>query len=253
MFEKVVNAFNLVGVTVKSYLSVIIVVIGLLVAWQGWGAVQKYINNQTAARVEENKKLVAQLELMNQEIGALKADKGLLATKNGELAQDVAKWKAEAGRNPLPKPVGNPPQDVAQAITEIAVSGVRFALTVPKLGDDPITTGFISTEARNTPVIWTWYKESLRVPGLETAYKSQVGLTTSLSGQVVGLQEEVKQDNLIIKKQDDSIKLSSARAANLEVIVKDTTKQVNREKFNGNVKAVAAVVLGFFVGRGVTK
>ncbi len=253
MLEKFSVGMKSLGDAIKAYMTPIIVVVGLLVAWQAWGAIQKYLNQQTQAKIEETKKLTEQIEKLNQETATLKAEKKVLTDQNTQYAADVAKWKAEASKHPAPAPVGHPPQDIQQAVDEVSVSGVKFTLSVPKLGDDPYKLGTLSTEAKNTPTIWTWYKESLRVPGLETAYNTQVGLTSSLSTQVNGLQLEVAKDNQIIQKHEEEKKVSAEKTANLEIIVKDTQKAVKREKFNGNVKAIAAFVLGWFVHKGVTK
>ena len=253
MFEKFTKSLGTAGELIQKYLYIIIALVCLGVCWQGWKAYDKYQTNQNAARVVEDTKRKEELRILTEQLNTEKQEKVKLAVKNDTLAAEVEVWKEKAKKNPPPKPVGDPPKDLNEAVTQIAVSGVQFTLTTPKLGDDPFKLGTASTPASNVPTIWTWYKESIRVPGLETAYSTQLGLSNSLDTQVKGLVLERDKGNEIILKQDTVITKHVEREANLEVIVKETDKQVKRERFNGNMKAAAAIVLGFFVGKGVAK
>jgi hypothetical protein len=253
MLDNFTKSLGGVGDVIQKYLNIIIAVVVLGVCWQGWKAYDRYQTNQNNARQEEDIKRKTELRILTDQLDEVKKQKAELAVKNDTLASEVEVWKEKALRNPPPKPVGDPPKDIGDAINQIGESGVKFTLTVPKLGDDPYKLGTIASPAGNAPTIWTWYKESQRVPGLETAYSTQLGLSTSLTTQVKGLVLERDKGNEIILQQGTVITRHVEREANLEVIVKETDKQVKREKFNGNVKAVAAVVLGFFVGKGVAK
>jgi hypothetical protein len=252
LFDSVTAGFTKIGEVVKSYLTIIIICVFLGVAWQGWQAFNKYKANQIAALKSKDDQHKAELKILSDKLASLTQEKAVIATRNVVLEAEVESARVKASNNPPPKPVSDTPADVNQVVTEIAQSGVVFTLTVPTLGLDP-KLGSATTPTKNLPTVWTWYRESQRVPQLETAYSSQLGLTTALTSEVGGLKLEINKSNELIAKHVETEAKHIEREANLDLIVKDTTAQVKRERFNGYVKAGVAAVLSFYVGKGVAK
>jgi hypothetical protein len=252
LLDNVTAKFTKVGEVVKSYLTIIIICIFLGAAWQGWSAFNKYKTNQIAAEKAKDDQHKKELQILSDQLAALTHEKTVIEIQNVVLAAAVEEARKKANNNPRPKPVDNPPADVNVAVTEIAQSGVQFTLTVPTLGMDP-KLGSATTPTKNIPTVWSWYKEAQRVPQLETAYTAQLGLSNALTTENGGLKLEIRKDNEIIGKHVETEAKHVEREANLDLIVKDTTAQVKREKFNGYVKAAAAAVISFYVGKGVSK
>jgi hypothetical protein len=248
---RIAAGFKTAGELIKSYLNIIIIVIFLLAGWQGWKAYDRYAKSQLSQREAADQAHKAELKVLANQVAALTAEKAKLATDNERLEGDVKVWRDRAGQHKPPAPVSNPPE-VQEAVSQIAEGGVRFTLTVPRPGDNPLD-GFATTPTRGIPMVWTWYKESLRVPQLETAYTSQVGLSTALTSQVGGLKLELKKSDELIGKHVEAAAKHVEREANLEVIVKDTKKEVKREKFNGWVRTGAALVVGYFGRKALAK
>ena len=237
--------------SVKLYTNVIIMVGVLALGLIGWRGYQSYQKAQLAQRMQEDQRHQGELKVLNDQIAVLSADKNTLAQNNKKLEADVNVWRQRAQNSQPPAPVSHPPE-LQKVVTDLSEAGVPFTLTVAKVGDAPIN-GTASTPTLKLPTVWTWYKESQRVPTLETAYTAQLGLSNALTVQVTGLKEEIGKDNQLNQKQGETLQKHAEREANLETIVKDTQKEVKREEFNGYLKAIGAAILGYYVGRGVSK
>jgi len=248
LLDGVTAGLNKAGMVIKQYLIIICICVFLAVAWQGWRAWCGYKDKQEAAEKAKDNEFKKQLQVLNDKAAADQKDKDALTASNVVLKNQVEMWKGKVANNPPPAPVTAPPTDVNVAVTDIASSGVRFTLTVPKPRTDPML-GSATTPTKNVPTIWTWYKESLRIPQLETAYTTQVGLTGALTKQVDGLNLEVQKGNQISTEKDAINAEHVAREANLNGLVKDADARVKRERLNGWLKTGAAFVIAYEAGK----
>lgn len=250
MPEKLGIFFTKAGVLIKQYMVIIVLVVVLLAAWQGWSAWGKYKASQISAAMVEDAKYKAAIKVMDDQINTLKAEKARMALVNIDLALDVENWRAKAKKNPPPAPVPDPPKDIAVVVEQVKASGVPFVLSTARPGDDPLL-GNATTGTKFLPMVWKWSKDSERVPQLEIAYSTAASLNGALTTQVFGLEREVVKSNEIIAKHEVKDTEQAKRIDNMAVIQKDLVKQVRRENINGYIKAGAAFVTAFFLGKAV--
>jgi len=116
------------GVILKQYLVIIVLLIILGAGWQGWTVYKKFKNDQIVEKVTEDEAHKAALLLLDKELAALKEEKARLAKVNTALAAEVAEWQKKANDNKPPAPVKDPPKEVAELIKQISTAGVPFVL-----------------------------------------------------------------------------------------------------------------------------
>jgi hypothetical protein len=225
------------------FVGIAIIGIGVL-SWTGLRAYKNHVKANETVLQQQLKDEQAKSAALAKDFAQLQIEKDKSDADVVRLtaSADVSKKKAHDDVVIPQPPV--PPADEQQLVADLKDAGVTFK---------PLTGQVFSTDHTSLPVIWTWNKEQLRVPGLETKLldtETALGATNSL---VDGLNKsrEISDKMLDNAKQQDTVK--DLQITNLTKQVSDEKKEVVLAKTNGWIKVVIAVPVVYGITRAIHK
>jgi cell division protein FtsB len=163
----------------KPVLGAVLVLFGAL------GAHSCYREKQTIQRLAAAEK--AHQEALEEaalgkearaQLPIIQAERDDLKAKRKDLEAQIGDLEAELGRRPFPPGVGPVPTELAQVLTDLKGMGIH---------PEPLSTAQFGLPNGDAPVVWTWGKESLRVPGLESRLETTTNLKEKLKLDVDNL------------------------------------------------------------------
>lgn len=242
--EKIASTITLVQATLKSYLTAVIVVIISVVSYQGLRIYNNYLKTHVSKAEADNIIFKAEIEKITKEYDKLKFVKDETHIKNVNLEKDLAYWKDVASKTPRPPVTPKPPVEESVLVSDLKAAGVEFR---------PLSGTMFSTENKSLPIIWTWNKDSLRVPGLELKLDN-TEIALGKSGVVItGLKEEIGLDNKLLVDCDNREAIRKQQEENFNKQIVLMKKEMKVEKVKTYMKIGAAVVVGYFGGKAVSK
>mgnify|MGYP003611416872 CR=1 FL=1 len=154
----------------------------------------------------------------------------------------VADLQAELERHPIPPKPGPAPTEQAQVIADLHDMG-----TSPE-AEPPAKIAFPATDA---PTLWTWGKESARVPALECRLSAEEALNQGLTLAVDTTTQQLKttekqRDEFKESAANFSLALTSEKAATgaLTVQVDGLTQQRDRARKSRVWIGIGAFIIG---------
>ena len=235
---------TIVSTYIKTYLTEIVIVIVAATAFQGWRAYQKYLVSHQTQLELENKVLQGKISVLTKDYIDLSVQKKAVETVNVQLDKDAQYWKKRAADTHVTPPPPAPPVDDPTLLANLKDAGVEFT---------PIQGNLFSTKHSTLPLVWTWNKQSLRVPELELKIVNTKESADRFEAETVGLKKDIVISNGMLKKADDREAIRVVQEKNFKEQVSTIKKEVAAAEMNGWLKFGGALVTGYVVGKNVKK
>jgi FtsZ-binding cell division protein ZapB len=229
---------------VKAYTKPIVIIAVLSLAFWGWQAYQKHLTARQTQLQQENAVLKSKIEDKTKEYNNLKVDKDKLAADNVKLDADAQYWKKKAGSIVVPPKPGPAPTEDAVLVSDLKIAGVEFK---------PIPNSLFSTERESLPIVWTWNKERLRVPGLEEKLAATEQVALKFEDSANGLKAEVNTANKMLSAADKREALRIEQEKNLNDQIKTEHKKAVAAELNGWLKFGGGLLIGYAADKALRK
>lgn len=229
---------------IKPYLIIIGVIVAGFLVFSGIKQYEKYLINKQTQLEQENAKHKSDIKELTKTYETLKADKAVVEATNSVLEASAAFWKKKAHDTIIIPPTPKPPQDTNVIVTDLKELGVEFK---------PLTGTLFSTEKDNLPKIWTWGKDSLRIPGLEAKVLNTETALGKSEELVLGLKKDISVSNDMIKTAEQRENIRKLEEANYENQVKTLKREITVGKGKTAIKIGAALVIGYGIGKVIKK
>ncbi|MCI4436570.1 MAG: hypothetical protein JHC33_07150 [Ignisphaera sp.] len=228
----------------KTYLTQILIVAVAALSYQGWRSYQKYLVTHQTKLQQENAILQSKIADKTKAYDELKVAKDKLAVDNIKLDEDAQYWKKKASSIPRPPEPPKPPVDDPTLLSNLKGAGAEFK---------PLQGTLFSTEHSTLPLVWTWNKQALRVPLLEEKLDATEKVALKFENLSSGYKNELTVSNKMLTEAEQHEILRKQQEVNLTEQVKTEHNKVVAAQTNGYLKAGAALVAGYFVGKAVRK
>ena len=236
--------FTIISTYFKTYLTQILVVAAIAVGYQGWRLYQHYLISHQSQLEKDNeayKKQIADITIEYNKLASAKKD---VEGENIKLAADAEYWRNKAKEIPVPPPTPKPPVEDSVLLADLKDAGAEFK---------PLQGSLFSTEHSTLPLVWTWNKDSLRVPGLETKLSTTETALDKTVMQVGGLQQQILISDKMLSDADKREALRKTQEVNFTEQIKIKDKQIIIAETNGWIKVGIAVPATYFLTRAIIK
>lgn len=235
---------NVLSQYIKAYAVPLGAVIILALGFWGWKAYQKHLTARQTQLQQENAVYKSKIADLTKSYEDLKAVKEKIAADNVKLDADAQYWKKKANNIPKPPQPGPAPTEDAVLVADLKTAGVEFK---------PIGGTIFSTERTTLPVVWTWNKQALRVPGLEEKLTATEQTALKFEESANGYKAELITANKMLSESEQRELIRKQQEANLTEQVKTEHKKVIAAEVNGWLKFGGALVGGYLIGKTVSK
>lgn len=175
---------------------------------------------------------------------ALAAD---LQTKLDKANGKVSKLQAELDKIKVPPKPGPAPEDKKQLIADLQGLGLELVVKPSTM----IAPALVGITERDGKTVWTWGKESLRVPFLEQKIDAQQNLVTGLT-KAKDIAEKLADSRS--KQADASDKAATAyqkEADNIRIALDDTKKAMKAERKKKLLYLAGGALAGYATSRAI--
>jgi len=243
MFEQIKGLFSVFLTSMKSYATIVIVVVLALASYEGWNYYQKYVKKQITVLQQDILDRDKKIASITEEYNKLAVAKNVVEIENAELknANDILIKKANGD---VVKPMPIIPTEEAVIVADLKADGVEFT---------PLQGTVFSTDHTSLPIIWTWDKQAARVPSLETKLNDTELALTSSSLLITGLSKQIVISDKMIADADAREVLHKANEFDLTKLVKEKDKQIIVAETNGWIRVGVAIPLTYFVTKAIVK
>jgi hypothetical protein len=238
------NYSSIISSYIKTYTTPIIVVVILAAGYQGWRMYQKHLITKQTQLELQNKELEGKISILTKDYNTLALQKKDLETVNVQLDTDAQYWKKKAAETHVTPPPPPPPQDDATLLANLKDAGAEFKI---------LKGTTFSTEHSTLPLVWTWNKQSLRVPELELKVVNTKESADRFEAETLGLKKEKFVSDDMLKKADERELDRIKQEANFKEQVSTIKKEVKAAEINGWLKFGGALFTGYVVGKQIKK
>ena len=236
--------FKYYAAIIKPYLTgIAIIVVGTL-SYMGLRAYKNHLVANETVLQQENKEAKDKIIALTKEYEQLKIAKNKVDADNVRLtnAMDIAVKKANSDVV-IPAPP-NPPTDDLVIVSELKEAGITFK---------PLTDKVYSTDHTSLPIVWTWNREAIRVPSLETKILDTQAALASSSNLIEGLNKKITISDKMVSDADAREELRKIQEINFNKQLKDKNKQIVVAEVNGWVKVAITVPVVYGITRALHK
>jgi septal ring factor EnvC (AmiA/AmiB activator) len=140
--------------------------------------------------------------------------------------------------------VPQPPTDISVVVSDLKAAGVEFK---------PLTGTLFSTEQASLPVVWTWNKESLRIPGFELKLARTEKALVDETAAKEKFMASLNKANEALAKVDEREKAHVDKEVNYNKQLDEKDKQIVAAKVNGWIKVGIAIPVTYGLTRLLNK
>jgi hypothetical protein len=238
------TTMNQIKLAIKPYMTAAIIIVLGIAVYEGLSFYKKHLDKRGIQLQQENAVLKSKVAEVTKNYNDLSVTKKAVEADNVKLDADAQYWKKKAQSIPRPPEPPKPPQDDATLVADLKLAGVEFR---------PLTDKNYLTDRTNLPTIWTWNKDSLRVPGLEEKLFATETSAAKFETETLGLKKELGVANNMLSEADKRELLRKEQEKNLNEQISNEHKKVVAAEMKGYIKIGAALVTGYFVGKAVRK
>ena len=238
-----INLKDYIAIAKPYLVGVVIIVVGTL-SYMGLRAYKNHLAANETVLQQENKAAKEKIIALTKEYEQLRTAKAKVDADNVILtnAADLAKKKAHDDVV-IPQPP-NPPTDDLVLVRDLKTAGVTFV---------PVTNTVYSTEHTSLPIIWTWNKQALRVPGLETKLSDTEVALDMTSKLVDGLNKRATISDKMLEDANQREEVRKIQEVNLNKELSNKNKQIIVAEANGWLKVAITVPIVYGITRAIHK
>jgi len=185
-----------------------------------------------------------------QRADGLQIERDTLQAERTQLLAKVVTLQDELTHHPKPPQPGPPPAEQGQLLADLHTMG-----TSP----DPLPPARVAFPNSDTPTLWNWGKQALRVPGLESRLTASENLTFGLQNTLdtttkqLGVAEQQRDGYRDSSVHFENAFTSEHKAAGILTVQLDTTtKQRDRARKTRIYFGLGGLALGGYLGYRLT-